>query len=153
MPDKIDDWYDNSLLRSDKLYKKDFKLPVEIQNLYEKLKEKSQHNDSITIESASYPSEIWKEAYREGLISNNEKQVLANEKLTNFSYEELKQVQKELIRSFYNNPKRIVRIITKIMKAFGFNFFKILLKFILEGKLYRSPEEFHGPDLHANSLK
>ena len=39
---------------------------------------------NINILRFTYPSEIWKEAYRNGLISKNDKQVPANEKLTNF---------------------------------------------------------------------
>ena len=58
-------------------------------------------------------SKLWEEACQKGLIEENETIVWANEKLSNFAYEELRAIRAEMTRRFYLNPARLLRIIYK----------------------------------------
>ena len=58
-------------------------------------------------------SELWEDACRRGLIEENETIVWANEKLSNFTYEELRAIRAEMTRRFYLNPARLLRIVYK----------------------------------------
>jgi radical SAM superfamily enzyme YgiQ (UPF0313 family) len=99
---------------------------------------------NINILRYQYPSPLWVQANMKGLIKDDEIVVYANKKLSNFSYEELLKIQKKIIKSFYNNPKRIMRLVYKLSNHFGIIFiFKILMIF-LSKTIYRPPQEFHG---------
>ncbi|MBL7075325.1 radical SAM protein [candidate division KSB1 bacterium] len=89
------------------------------------------------------PSALWNDLYKKGLINENEIVVTANKKLSNFSKEELMKVQDELIKSFYNNPKRILRLTYKISRNFGVSFIFKLLNMFFSKTIYRSAEKFH----------
>lgn len=98
---------------------------------------------NVNILRYQYPSPLWIRANRNGLIKEDEMFVLANEKLSNFSYKALLKFQKKIIRSFYNNPKRIVRIVYKLSKHFGILIiFKILVIYLFKG-IYRPPQDVH----------
>jgi len=91
----------------------------------------------------SCPSPLWNDARKKGLIDENEVVVAADKRLSNFSYEELIKVQAELIKLFYNNPKRILRIIYKVARNLGLRFVFELFKSYLHKTIYRPAEEFH----------
>jgi anaerobic magnesium-protoporphyrin IX monomethyl ester cyclase len=90
-----------------------------------------------------YGSHIWNDALQKGLIKKDEIAVEANEKLSNFSTEELTKVQKELIKSFYNSPKRILRLIYKSLKIFGIGIVYLLFKMYVSKAIYRTSDKFH----------
>jgi radical SAM superfamily enzyme YgiQ (UPF0313 family) len=69
-----------------------------------------------------YGSPLWQEAYEKGMISKNEIIVPADERLSNFSYENLIELQNRITKTFYKNPKRIIRLIYKIIKVFGMSY-------------------------------
>jgi len=58
-------------------------------------------------------SKLWEDARRKGLIKENEIIVWANEKLSNFTFEELCTVRAGMTRRFYLNPARLLRIVYK----------------------------------------
>jgi radical SAM superfamily enzyme YgiQ (UPF0313 family) len=90
-----------------------------------------------------YGSHIWNDAHQKGLIKKDEIAVEANETLSNFSTQELTKVQKELIKSFYNSPKRILRLIYKSLKIFGIGIVYMLLKMYISKAIYRTSDKFH----------
>ena len=58
-------------------------------------------------------SDLWEDACRKGLITKYETIVWANEKLSNFSFEELRAVRAEMTRRVFFNPTRLLRIMYK----------------------------------------
>jgi radical SAM superfamily enzyme YgiQ (UPF0313 family) len=113
------------------------------ENIIEFFNKTPQDFINVNILRYQYPSPLWVQANISGFIKDDEMLVYADEKLSNFTYEALLGIQKKIIRSFYNNPKRIIRIVYKVSKHFGiFMVFKIL--FIYMSKtIYRTPQEFH----------
>ncbi len=99
---------------------------------------------SIHILDYVYGSPLWDDAYQKGLIHKNEILVAADKKLSNFSTEEWARVQNELIRSFYNNPKRILRLLYKFVTILSLSFIVKLIKIFVRGTIYRSSNTFHG---------
>lgn len=98
---------------------------------------------NVNILRYQYPSPLWLKANADGLIGDDQIFVYANEKLSNFSFAELLNVQQKIIKSFYNNPKRIMRLIYKLTKNFGFFIiFKIIIIYTSK-TIYRPPQEFH----------
>ncbi len=102
---------------------------------------------SIHILHYIYPLRIWTEAYEKGLIGRDEIVVAADERLSHFSYEELRKMEDELVRSFYNSPQRVLRIARKFRKNLGIKFIMTLLRLYLSRKIYRTAEKFHGVGL------
>lgn len=99
---------------------------------------------NVNILRYQYPSPLWIQANMNGLIKDDEIIVYANEKSSNFSYEKLLKIQKTIIKSFYNNPKRIMRLVYKLSKHFGIIFIFKLLMIYLSKTIYRPPKVFHG---------
>jgi radical SAM superfamily enzyme YgiQ (UPF0313 family) len=97
-----------------------------------------------------YGSHIWNDAHQKGLIKEDEVAVEANEKLSNFSTEELTKVQKELIKSFYNSPKRILRLIYKSIRIFGIGIVYMLFKMYSGKAIYRTSDKFHRAVIKDN---
>lgn len=116
---------------------------VHFENMIEFFKTVPQDFINVNILRYQYPSPLWIKANAEGLISDDEKFVYANEKLSKFSFEELLGMQRKIIRSFFNNPKRIIRLVFKLSRHFGP---VIIVKFILiytSKSIYRPPQDFH----------
>jgi anaerobic magnesium-protoporphyrin IX monomethyl ester cyclase len=113
------------------------------ENIIEFFKKTPQDFINVNILRYQYPSPLWIKANAEGLISENETFVYANEKLSNYTFGELLVVQQKIIRSFFNNPKRIIRLIYKLTKHLGILvIFKIIILYF--GKsIYRPAQEFH----------
>jgi radical SAM superfamily enzyme YgiQ (UPF0313 family) len=112
-------------------------------NIIEFFREAPQDFINVNILRYQYPSPLWVQANINGYIKDDEMLVYADEKLSNFSFEALLGIQKKIIRSFYNNPRRIVRIVYKVSKHFGiFMIFKILFIY-MSNTIYRTPQEFH----------
>ncbi|MFA5333947.1 MAG: radical SAM protein [Candidatus Nanoarchaeia archaeon] len=61
-------------------------------------------------------SKLWEEAHEKGLIKNNEYSVMTDKKFSNFSQKELFKIKNDLTYYFYKNPKRIIRILFKLIK-------------------------------------
>lgn len=99
---------------------------------------------SVHILQYIYPLRIWTEAYEKGLIGRDEIVVAADERLSHFSHEELRKMEIELVKSFYNNPQRILRIARKFWKNLGIKFIWTLFRLYLGRKIYRTAEKFHG---------
>jgi radical SAM superfamily enzyme YgiQ (UPF0313 family) len=98
---------------------------------------------NVNILRYQHPSPLWVQANRKGLIRDDQMLVRADEKLSNFSYETLLMTQNKIIRSFYNNPARIARIIYKVSRQIGiFMFFRMLVIYFSKS-IYRPPQEFH----------
>ena len=113
------------------------------ENIIEFFKKVPQDFINVNILRYQYPSPLWMQANMNGFIKDDEMLVYANEKLGRISYEQLLDIQKEIIKSFYNNPKRIMRIVYKVSKNFGIlSLFKIIFIY-LSKTIYRSPQEFH----------
>ena len=58
-------------------------------------------------------SDLWEDACQKGLIKKNETIVWANEKLSNFTFEELRAVRAEMTRRVFIKPSRLLRILYK----------------------------------------
>ncbi len=113
-------------------------------NTIEFFKKVSQDFININILRYQYPSPLWVQANMNGLIKDDEKVVYANEKLSNFSYEKLLKIQKKIIKSFYNNPRRITRLVYKLSNHFGIIILFKILMIYLSKTIYRPSQEFHG---------
>jgi radical SAM superfamily enzyme YgiQ (UPF0313 family) len=98
---------------------------------------------NVNILRYQYPSPLWIQANNNGLIMDDEKVVNANEKLSNFSYRQLLQIQNKIIAAFYNNPRRIMRIVYKLWNHFGIILVVKILLAYLNKNIYRTPQEFH----------
>jgi radical SAM superfamily enzyme YgiQ (UPF0313 family) len=61
-------------------------------------------------------SRLWEDAVRQGLIEEHETTVRANERLSNYSFEELCAIRADLIRRLYLNPARLLRIVHKLWR-------------------------------------
>lgn len=102
---------------------------------------------SVHILHYTYPSPLWHGAFKRGLIDENEIEVTTNKTLSQFSYEELVAIQNEMIRVFYNNPKRIIRISYKLGKTFNWGYLLKLVRMFVGKSIYRSAERFHDATL------
>lgn len=112
-------------------------------NIIEFFSEAPQDFINVNILRYQFPSPLWIQANITGFIKDDEMLVYADEKLSNFSYDALLEIQKRIIKTFYNNPRRIVRIVYKVSKHFGiYMVFKILFIY-LSKTIYRTPQEFH----------
>jgi radical SAM superfamily enzyme YgiQ (UPF0313 family) len=70
---------------------------------------------NVNVLAYFYNAQIWKDARRRGLIGQDELFVLANESLSRFSYEQWRAFEREIIADFYKKPRRIARILYKIL--------------------------------------
>jgi len=113
------------------------------QNMIEFFKTVPQDFINVNILRYQYPSPLWIKANAEGLINDDEKFVYANEKLSKFSFEELLAIQRKIIRSFFNNPKRIIRLIYKLSRHFGPIIIVKLIIIYTSKSIYRPPQDFH----------
>ena len=99
---------------------------------------------NINILAYFYSTPLWKEAREKGLIRENDIFVLTNEKTSNFSLEELYEMEKELLTYFYKNPKRILRIIYKIIRiGEGRGLFQLFKQFFNK-TIYRTGGNRYG---------
>jgi len=113
------------------------------ENIIEFFKNTPQDFINVNILRYQYPSPLWVQANSDGLIRDDETFVYANENLSKFSTDELLVIQRKIIRSFFNNPKRIKRLIYKLSKHFGFFvIFKIIIIYTSKS-IYRPAHEFH----------
>jgi len=99
---------------------------------------------SVNILRFAFPSPLWWKAHREGKILEEELLVSANEKLSNFTYEELMSVRSDLLKSFYSNPSRKLRIIYKVLINFGFLLSFRVLQLSLSRSFAGKLEDFYG---------
>ena len=99
---------------------------------------------SIHVLNYVYGTPLWDDAYKKGLIGKNEIFIAADKRMSNFTTEELMRFQRDLIRSFYNNPRRILRLVYKFTTILGVKFIFILYKIFFKRTIYRSPNVFHG---------
>lgn len=102
---------------------------------------------SVHILHYTYPSALWQDAFNRGLLGEDEIEITANKKLSPFSYQELVAIQNEMIRAFYNNPKRIIRISFKLGKTFNWGYFLKLVRMFVGKGIYRPAERFHDAAL------
>lgn len=74
--------------------------------------------DLCTVSILNYAkgTKLWEDAYKKKLIEKNQFDVLADEKLSNFSYKELQDFKENFIKEFYSNPLRLIRIFFKTSK-------------------------------------
>jgi radical SAM superfamily enzyme YgiQ (UPF0313 family) len=98
---------------------------------------------SVHILHYTYPSPLWNDAFKKNLITENDIVIAANNKLSHFSKEELIKVQDGMIKSFYRNPKRILRLAYKLSRNLGVRFILKLWKSFNSKTIYRTPENFH----------
>lgn len=61
-------------------------------------------------------SVLWEEAHKKGLIKKNEYSVMTSKKFSKFSQDELFKIKDDLNYYFYKNPKRIMRILYKLLR-------------------------------------
>jgi anaerobic magnesium-protoporphyrin IX monomethyl ester cyclase len=74
-------------------------------------------------------SKLWEDACRKGLIEEHETIVWANEKLSNFTYEELCAIKADMTERFYLDFARVLRIIYKFWRLNElFHLLKLLLR-------------------------
>ena len=79
-------------------------------------------------------SKLWNDAYKEGLIKESELNVMTNKRLSNYSSKELSAIKNELTRYFYNNRRRSLRFLYKVIRL-GEG--KLIIKILLDAKALR----------------
>ena len=79
-------------------------------------------------------TKLWDEAYEKGLIKEDEISVMANKKLSNFSYKELVDVRDKFVEDFYKSPRRILRIVYKVWRM---GLLSLFIRGLLNRKLYQ----------------
>ena len=99
---------------------------------------------SVNILRFAYPSPLWLKAHQEGKILREELIVSANEKLSNFTYEELMNVRTEMLKSFYAQPERILRIVYKVLINFGILLSFRVIQLSWSRSLSQTLEDFYG---------
>lgn len=99
---------------------------------------------SVNILRFAYPSPLWKEAYAAGKIGREELIVTSDKRLGNFSYDELRAMQHDILKSFYRKKRRILRFLYKTARNFGIADTVNLIISLRNKALLRSPEDFHG---------
>jgi radical SAM superfamily enzyme YgiQ (UPF0313 family) len=89
------------------------------------------HLDLAYLNVLGYPegSKLWEDARRKGLIEEHETIVRANERLSNFSFEELCAIKADMTQRFYLDFARLLRIIYKFWRLHElFHLVKLLLR-------------------------
>jgi len=99
---------------------------------------------SVNILRFAFPSPLWLKAHQEGKILKEELLVSANEKLSNFSYEELMHIRADILKSFYIQPRRIIRIIYKVLMNFGIQLSFRVVQLAFSRSLAQTLEDFYG---------
>ena len=99
---------------------------------------------SVNILRFAFPSPLWWKAHQEGKILKEELIVSANEKLSNFSYEELMSIRSEMLKSFYSRPGRMLRIAYKVLINFGILLSYRVVQLTFRRSLARTLEDFYG---------
>jgi anaerobic magnesium-protoporphyrin IX monomethyl ester cyclase len=104
--------------------------------------------DLVSIHILNYicGSTLWNDACRKGLIEKEELHVLADRRLSQFTTEELAGIRAGLIKSFYNDRARILRLAYKLITILGVTFLFKLIKMFVCGTIYRSSTKFHGSE-------
>jgi anaerobic magnesium-protoporphyrin IX monomethyl ester cyclase len=72
---------------------------------------------SIDVLRYSRGTELWEDAVKKGLIQEDQNLVLANKKLSHYSTNELMKIRHDMVNRFYKNPRRLFRIIYKILRT------------------------------------
>ncbi len=110
--------------------------------------------DLISIHILNYVcgSKLWEQAVRNGLIEEHEIHVAADKRLSPYTTEELDRIRSELIKFFYHNPRRFLRLAHKFMAVLGVRYIFKLIIMYLKGTVYRPATKFHGADTTNVSL-
>lgn len=61
-------------------------------------------------------AKIWDDILDRGIIQKHEESFMANEKVANFTSKELLHIKDDLVKYFYTNPRRILRMLWKVVK-------------------------------------
>jgi radical SAM superfamily enzyme YgiQ (UPF0313 family) len=93
---------------------------------------------NVNVLSYFYGSDIWQEARQKGQIRENDLFVLADERLSQFTHAELVAAQSEWLSHFYLQPRRLVRMLRKIL-ALGEASMLVMVLRQLVGKTLWSP--------------
>jgi len=72
-------------------------------------------------------SKLWNELYEKNLVKSDDYFVMNGEKFSNYTYKEWSKIKNDLLNHFFLNPKRLARILFKLLKAGEMG---ILFKFI-----------------------
>lgn len=109
--------------------------------------------DLVSIHILDYVcgSTLWEEAYRKGLIDKSEIHVAADRRVSHYTTEELAGIRQGLIKSFYHDRRRILRLAHKLVAVLGVAFLFKLTKMFLSGTIYRPSAKFHGAE--AKNIK
>lgn len=93
---------------------------------------------NVNILSYFFGSAIWLDAHKKGQLGDNDLFVLADERLSQFTHAELTAVQSEWLTHFYLQPRRLVRILRKILALGEARALPIVLRQLV-GKTLWSP--------------
>jgi radical SAM superfamily enzyme YgiQ (UPF0313 family) len=71
--------------------------------------------DFCTVSILNYAkgTKLWEDACKKELIREDEEDVLANERLSNFTFKEWLDIKASFTKDFYNSPSRLIRIFVK----------------------------------------
>ncbi len=61
-------------------------------------------------------TKLWKNAVKKGIIEKSELFVRADKKTSNYSSEEISEIKNDLIKHFYKNPHRLLRVLYKALR-------------------------------------
>ncbi|PIU89480.1 hypothetical protein COX58_02735 [archaeon CG_4_10_14_0_2_um_filter_Archaea_38_6] len=79
-------------------------------------------------------AELWDEFHKKGIIKDDELSIVSDERFNKFTTKELFRIKNDLLKHFYTNPKRILRLHYKIIKAGELG---LLLKALLSGAYFK----------------
>ncbi|MBU1976140.1 MAG: B12-binding domain-containing radical SAM protein [Nanoarchaeota archaeon] len=76
-------------------------------------------------------SKLWDDAVKAGKIKPNETIMFANERVSQYTYDEWLEIKEELLRSFYKDKKRLIRFPYKLIRL---GMFPLLLNILWSAK-------------------
>ncbi|MBN1272330.1 MAG: cobalamin-dependent protein [Candidatus Aminicenantes bacterium] len=89
---------------------------------------------------------LWNKIREKGIINPGEHCFPADKRVSHFTRQELLEIQHDLIKSFYFDPRRILRQTRKIIHHFGCRYNFLFFKAFLKKNLFRPPEKFFYKD-------
>jgi anaerobic magnesium-protoporphyrin IX monomethyl ester cyclase len=98
---------------------------------------------TLNILEYEYGSRLWQDLFNKGMVKEDDYYIPVNEKFSNFTWAEMEEIQNDLIKRFYLNLPRGLRIFYKSLRLGDSNFLRMYLKAFLSKNIYLPPQRRH----------